>query len=106
MPRNLPCIVSVTIFTLIVALCYDENIMETIISRNPATGHTLKQLDQTPLDLIPALVEQARTAQQSWVQIHPKDRIKYFMNAREYILDNVDSIAELISQENGKPKFE
>lgn len=81
-------------------------IMETIISKNPATGEILRQLDQTPLEAIPAMVSQARSAQREWGQLNPSQRTKYFINAREYILDNVDAIADLISQENGKPRFE
>ncbi|MEW6057594.1 MAG: aldehyde dehydrogenase family protein [Bdellovibrionota bacterium] len=85
---------------------YDETTMETITSRDPATGETLGQIPQTPLDQIPVLVAQARAAQQAWSQLSPKDRMPYFINAREHILDNIDSIAELISRENGKPRFE
>lgn len=80
--------------------------MDTIISRNPATGETLRQLEQTPLENIPTIIEQARQAQQIWAQIPPKERTQYFVNAREYILDHVDEIADLIATENGKPKFE
>lgn len=80
--------------------------MDTIISRNPANGETLRQLEQTPLESLPTIIDQARQAQQVWAQIPPKDRVKYFVNAREYILDHVDDIADLIANENGKPKFE
>ncbi|MBI3556292.1 MAG: aldehyde dehydrogenase family protein, partial [Deltaproteobacteria bacterium] len=80
--------------------------METITSRNPATGTPLTRLDQTPLEAIPGMVVRARAAQQAWALVRPKDRIKYFINAREHLLDNVDTLAELICQENGKPRFE
>lgn len=80
--------------------------MEKLISKNPATGEVIKEFEQTPLEAIPKMVEKARAAQQVWAQISPKDRAKYFYNAREYIVDNVDAIAALISKENGKPNLE
>lgn len=80
--------------------------METIISRNPATGATLRQIEQTSLDEIPLMIDRARKAQQAWAQLPASTRTTYFINAREYILDNIDVIADLITQENGKPKFE
>lgn len=80
--------------------------MDTIISRNPATGAIMKTFNQTPVEDIPAIVQRARQAQQAWADMRPNDRRRYFINAREYILDNIDSIADLICQENGKPRFE
>lgn len=80
--------------------------MEPILSRNPATGATLKQIDQTPVAGIAALVETARYAQKSWAKVPIRERAKCLLNAREYILNNLDDIADLIHLENGKPKFE
>lgn len=80
--------------------------MDTIISRNPASGSVLKTLEQTPVEMIPQMIQKAREAQKSWALVPPEKRVQYFMNAREYILDNVDAIADLICQENGKPRFE
>lgn len=80
--------------------------METITSRNPATGEAISDIPQTSIDSISTMIDSARIAQKTWCLIDLKDRQKIFINAREYILDNMDSIADLISRENGKPKFE
>lgn len=80
--------------------------METIISRNPATGEVLREIPQTPIEQIPTMIERAQKAQASWAQLSPQQRATCFFNAREYIVDNIDNIADLISSENGKPKFE
>lgn len=79
---------------------------EKIRSRNPATDATLANLDQTPLEKIPTLVKQARVAQKLWAELSPKARADYFWNVREYLLDHLDEITDLITQENGKPSFE
>ncbi|MBI2605569.1 MAG: aldehyde dehydrogenase family protein [Deltaproteobacteria bacterium] len=80
--------------------------METILSRNPASGAVLRELQQTPLEAIPALITQAREAQKNWAVRPVKERIRILLNAREFILENLDAIANLVCEENGKPKFE
>lgn len=52
------------------------------------------------------MVEAAKFAQKAWAKLRPTDRAKYLINAREYILNHLDEISDLIHKENGKPKFE
>ncbi len=77
-----------------------------IISKNPATGETLRELDATPLETLPALFAQARAAQAVWAATPTKKRALALLNLRETVINQADAIAELLSKENGKPRFE
>jgi acyl-CoA reductase-like NAD-dependent aldehyde dehydrogenase len=77
-----------------------------LISRNPATGETIKELEMTPLESLPAIFARAREAQVAWGALAPKKRAFYLLLLRETLINRVDEIAELISKENGKPRFE
>lgn len=80
--------------------------METLTSRNPATGEIIQTIEQTPLESLQEILGRARQAQKQWALVPPKERMNYFLNVREYVLNNLDQIADLICLENGKPKFE
>jgi succinate-semialdehyde dehydrogenase/glutarate-semialdehyde dehydrogenase len=80
--------------------------MEPLISRNPATGQTIQTLTPTPLAEIPGIFERARQAQKNWALLSVKKRAKTMINFRETLLTHLDEYIDLISAENGKPKFE
>lgn len=80
--------------------------MAQLISRNPATGETLRELEMTPISDLPRIFEQARAAQVKWAALSPKKRARYLIYLREALLNHVDELADLISRENGKPRFE
>lgn len=80
--------------------------MTKLISRNPGTGEIIRELDVTPIDSLPLLFAQARTAQFSWGQIPIKQRAQFLIQLRETLLNHIDSITDLITQENGKPRYE
>jgi len=80
--------------------------MNSIISRNPATGETIQELAPTPASQLPVIFEQARAAQIKWSALSHKSRAKHLLHLREALLNHVDEIADLISRENGKPRFE
>jgi acyl-CoA reductase-like NAD-dependent aldehyde dehydrogenase len=80
--------------------------MAQLISRNPATGETLKELEMTPLAELPAIFERGRIAQIKWAALTPKKRAFFLIQLRETLLNRVDELADLISRENGKPRFE
>jgi succinate-semialdehyde dehydrogenase/glutarate-semialdehyde dehydrogenase len=77
-----------------------------LVSKNPATGETLRELDTTPVDQLATLFAQARAAQAVWATTSPKKRARALLNLRETVINQSDAIAALISNENGKPKFE
>lgn len=51
-------------------------------------------------------VSKARSAYPAWSRLSFKERAKYILNARKYLLDNIDSFAQTLTQENGKPLVE
>jgi succinate-semialdehyde dehydrogenase/glutarate-semialdehyde dehydrogenase len=77
-----------------------------LISKNPANGQILKEFETTPQERLPELFRTAREAQQKWAALSIRKRSRYLYQLRETLLDHVDEIADVISQENGKPRFE
>jgi succinate-semialdehyde dehydrogenase/glutarate-semialdehyde dehydrogenase len=80
--------------------------MGTLASINPATGQTIRELTTTDLAELPAIFARAREAQQRWAALPVKQRARTLLYIREAILNRVDDLVDLISQENGKPRFE
>ncbi|MCM2277994.1 MAG: aldehyde dehydrogenase family protein [Oligoflexia bacterium] len=77
-----------------------------IISRNPATGEILRELDPTPQDSLPGVFTKAKAVQAPWTALSLKKRATYLLQLREALVNQADEIAALISRENGKPEFE
>lgn len=72
------------------------------ISVNPATGKILGHTPQQSVDDLKQIIEKARVAQEEWVQIPIKIRIQHIKNIGRYIYENADSLAQTISEDNGK----
>ena len=73
---------------------------------NPATG---KIIGSSPLHSIADLkkaIEQAKIAQQDWGILPVKERILKLIKINDYLIKNTDSIAEIISEDNGKTKID
>ena len=77
-----------------------------IISRNPATGETLKELPSTDLKDLPEIFKRAHHAQMLWATQSLQKRAQMLLQIRETLLDRADDVIEQISKENGKPKHE
>lgn len=80
--------------------------MAKVISKNPATGEVLAELEATPSDSISGIYKKARESQRAWASVPLKQRAAQLLNLRESLLNEADSLASLISLENGKPAFE
>ena len=80
--------------------------MSVLISRNPATGEKLAELQVTVEASLPAVFEKAAVAQRKWSAFLPKERSETLLRLRETILQHIDEITETIVSENGKPHFE
>lgn len=80
--------------------------MSQIASINPATGETLRSIQPTAVENLPGIFKKAREAQLRWGALSPRKRAAALLSLREVILDRIDELAELISLENGKPRFE
>jgi succinate-semialdehyde dehydrogenase/glutarate-semialdehyde dehydrogenase len=77
-----------------------------IISKNPATGETLAEVPiRTPEDVHQA-VARAWTAFPHWASRRFRERGRFILDARQYILDHLEEIVEIVYKETGKPKTE
>ena len=79
---------------------------EQLISRNPATGEEIGRVPLTSPEEVARAVNRAREAQPAWAARSFRERGRLIMKARQIILDELEEIALLISQETGKPVAE
>lgn len=77
-----------------------------IIVTNPATGQEVGRAPIFTPEQVAAAVARARTAQSAWATRPYAERAQVIRRAREIILDEMDAIARLISDEIGKPLAE
>lgn len=75
----------------------------TIVSLNPATEEPIGEVPNRSSFEVSNAVEAARQAQPSWHALGFKERGRVLLCLRDAIRDAGDSLAELISRENGKP---
>lgn len=80
--------------------------MRSILVSNPATHEQIGEVPVLSDAEVKAAVHTARAAQPAWAKLSFKERGKLILNARDLILNNIDEIASLISNENGKPIIE
>jgi len=79
---------------------------KTLVSINPGT---LEVLGENPLatpEQVRAAVASAAAAFPAWAATPLADRVTSLLRARDYLIEHMDEIAELISRENGKPRQE
>jgi len=75
-------------------------------SINPATG---KIIGQTPVNTVEELehaVALAKIAQHDWTKLSFNERADHLFHIRDYIVENTDHIADIISRDNGKTKMD
>jgi succinate-semialdehyde dehydrogenase/glutarate-semialdehyde dehydrogenase len=77
-----------------------------IISYNPATGEEIGRVPNSSAEEVKRAVEKSRRSFAHWKETSYKERARFVMRAREVILDELDEIARLISDESGKPVAE
>lgn len=80
--------------------------MERIVKYNPATLELVGELDSTPLDDIPLILQRSRAAQAEWAARPLEERRRTLKRLQEHVASNVDSIAKVVCQETGKPRVE
>ncbi|PKN50583.1 MAG: succinate-semialdehyde dehydrogenase [Deltaproteobacteria bacterium HGW-Deltaproteobacteria-13] len=79
---------------------------ELTVCTNPATCAVIAEYPvHTVQDVITA-VKNARQAQPAWQALPVKKRTEYVMKFAEYIQQNSDKIARIISEDNGKTLFD
>ena len=75
-------------------------------SLNPATGEALGSVPVTPPDHVPQVVDEVAKVQPFWAQLTLADRARYLERTAQVVIDEGDSIRDLIVQEQGKPRNE
>lgn len=80
-----------------------EEAAREIISRDPATGREIGRVPISSSEEVKRAVEDARRAQSDWVKLSFGERGRVVMRARSIVLEEMEEIASLISQESGKP---
>lgn len=77
-----------------------------IVSRNPASGEVLGEVQVTSPDEVRAAVARARAAQREWGTLPVGERARRLRAFRDEILTRAEEIIELISKEGGKTRQE
>ncbi len=73
-----------------------------IVSTNPATLEEVGRVSVTPVGDLDAIVEQARAAQRRWSHVPLRERAKVVQRAANWLYDNHEHVATLLTRENGK----
>lgn len=77
-----------------------------IISYNPATGDEIGAAANASSEEVREAVKKSREAFQKWRKTSFGERAGFVMKARACVLDELEEIARLISEESGKPVAE
>ncbi len=75
-------------------------------SINPATLEKTGKVQNTDMSQMPMYFDKARVAQKKWASLSYKDRAQYILKMNTYILDHVDELAEVVSQDSGKSRID
>lgn len=75
---------------------------EEIVSTNPATLEELGRVKITPPEDLDAIVAEAADAQRRWAARTPAERARVIGRAADFLLENTERYAELVTKENGK----
>jgi acyl-CoA reductase-like NAD-dependent aldehyde dehydrogenase len=75
-------------------------------SFNPATGELIGTVETVIPAQVQAVVDDVAAVQPAWAELTLGDRAAYMRRAADGLLDDIDSLAELLSSEQGKPRNE
>ena len=79
---------------------------ETLVSRDPANGEVVGEVEVTPVARIPDMVATARAAQPAWEALGHEGRAELLERASRGFEARGDELARLITREMGKPLAE
>lgn len=77
---------------------------EQTICKNPATGEVIGYSPLDSVEDVAAVVRRSREAQRGWEATPFKERARAVLRIRDYIAENADDMAEIISRDNGKTR--
>lgn len=73
---------------------------------NPATGQLTGAVPNTDLSQFGEIMTKARDAQKQWADLSFKQRAQYVLKMRDYIIQNADELAKVVSESNGKTRMD
>lgn len=76
---------------------------QTFDSYNPATGEVLGKVPMSTKEQVLEAVAAAKAAQPQWAALADNERQAYLMKMAKVLEDNLDYLARLVTQEQGKP---
>src|SRR5262245_2256549 len=77
-----------------------------IVSKNPATLEEAGRVPETSPEEVAEKVKAAREAHPGWAGLSYRQRGEFLLKVRKVILDQLDPLARVISEDNGKPVVE
>ena len=68
----------------------------------PATGEVIAEIEETPVHEVPYFYQHARKAFGTWSSLAISERTGYFRKLKQLMVDEMDEIAKIISDDTGK----
>ena len=75
-------------------------------SINPATGEIIGKTPENTVEELNHAVAQAKAVQREWAKLSFRNRARYLIAIRDYIVENADKISDIISKDTGKTKMD
>ena len=73
---------------------------------NPATGEIIGHSEIHSVEDLQQIIKNAKQVWESWKNLPVKERVKKIKKIRDFIVNNADRLAEIISRDNGKTRTE
>jgi succinate-semialdehyde dehydrogenase/glutarate-semialdehyde dehydrogenase len=83
-----------------------EHLFDHTVGHPPYRDEILKHSPQTPVNALKDIIETARDIQPSWARLPIRERVGHMLRVRNYIAQNAEEIAEVISKDNGKTRID
>ncbi|MFC9436249.1 aldehyde dehydrogenase family protein [Nocardia sp. NPDC057030] len=74
--------------------------------RNPATGTLVGTVPVASADEVAAKVRELRLFQPEWEAIGPDGRKEWLLKFQDWLIDNTDTLADVVQSETGKPRVD
>ncbi|HET7656789.1 MAG TPA: aldehyde dehydrogenase family protein, partial [Bacillales bacterium] len=80
--------------------------MPTLEAMNPSTGEEFANIEMTPIEQIPGILDRARGELSDWRTRTVAERLPYLRALRHTIVEELDHCVDIIAKDTGKPKME
>jgi len=74
--------------------------------RCAATGELLGYSPQHTEEDLKLMIKEARQAQRAWSGFSVKERVRYIIKIRDYLVENIDELSGTLSRDNGKTRID